>query len=186
MKTNIIIDISHPIPCLLRLWFLSCWPKYYWPKFILDNEVFYKLILSFWVCIVGHPQKPKIRSLHIFDISPEKRWGFKCIFCAKINMKSLCKLIASHWVCVARHAQSTQNWILNRPHQSQCSTQDFSYYCNPNHVSIYIYYQCNWKYWFDVYIYNHMTAFQESVNTISSIFPVLGISLNKSLVYHSI
>ena len=36
-----------------------------------NMEVFYNLILSFWVCVAGHVQISKIRSLHIFAISSE-------------------------------------------------------------------------------------------------------------------
>ena len=37
----------------------------------INMEVFYKLILSFCVCATRHV--PKIRSLHILAISPEKK-----------------------------------------------------------------------------------------------------------------
>ena len=35
----------------------------------INIEVFYKFILSFWVCV---PKVPKIKSSHIFAISPER------------------------------------------------------------------------------------------------------------------
>ena len=94
MKTNIVIDISSPIPYLAKFWFSSYGRKYCQPtklqdslkcdisrkkgmiKFIfsmqINIEVFYKLILSIWVFELGMPKEPKIRSLHIFGISPEK------------------------------------------------------------------------------------------------------------------
>ena len=46
------------------------------------------------------PKVPKVRSLHIFAISPEV---------LQINRKVFYKLIVSPWVCVVRHAQSIQN-----------------------------------------------------------------------------
>ena len=55
---------------------------------------------------------PKIRSLHIFAISPEKHGvesGVKLIFCLQINTNVFYKLLLSLWVCLARHAQTTQN-----------------------------------------------------------------------------
>ena len=48
---------------------------------------------------------PKIRSLHIFAISPEKTAG-KIDFLHGEKHKSL---MVSFWLCTARHAQSTQN-----------------------------------------------------------------------------
>ena len=37
----------------------------------VNMEVFYKLILSFWVCVVTHAQSAKKRSLDISAISPK-------------------------------------------------------------------------------------------------------------------
>ena len=51
---------------------------------------------------------PKIRSLVIFAISPEKS-GMKLIFCLQINTKIFYKLIVPLWLCIARHVQSIQN-----------------------------------------------------------------------------
>ena len=70
METNIVVDISPPIPYLAKFWFSSYGPKcsqpiklqdslvnvevYFWHA---DNiELFYKLILSFWVCLTRHAQ----------------------------------------------------------------------------------------------------------------------------------
>ena len=52
---------------------------------------------------------PKIRSLHVFAISPEKHGRMKLIFCQQINTKVFYKMILSLWVCDASHVQSTQN-----------------------------------------------------------------------------
>ena len=56
------------------------------------------------------PKVPKIRSLHISAISPEKHEGGEVdFFCLQINTTVFHNLIVSLKVCVARHAQSTQN-----------------------------------------------------------------------------
>ena len=56
------------------------------------------------------PKVLKVRRLHIFAISSEKRGGgIKPIFCLQINRNIFYKLKVSLWVCVAKHAQSTQN-----------------------------------------------------------------------------
>ena len=51
----------------------------------INIKVFCKLILSFWVCATRHggvqpgmPKVPKIKTLHIFAIYPEKTWGGGC------------------------------------------------------------------------------------------------------------
>ena len=103
METNIVVDISPTAPYLAKFWFWSygrkcCQPvklqdslkcnisrKKWIMKFIfgmqINTEVVYKLILSFWVCATRHAKVPKIRSLHIFAISPEKRgWGSEVDF----------------------------------------------------------------------------------------------------------
>ena len=51
---------------------------------------------------LGMPKVPKIRSSHIFAISPEKLMFF---FCRQTNIKVLYKLLVSLWVCLTRHAQ---------------------------------------------------------------------------------
>ena len=78
MKTNIVTDISTPIPYLAKFWFSSNEPKYccsiklqyslkcnmsrkkLMMKFIfgmqMNIEVFYKLILSYLVCVTRHAQ----------------------------------------------------------------------------------------------------------------------------------
>ena len=59
----------------------------------------------------GIPKIPKIRSLHIFTISPEKhrRWIF---FCLQTKTKVFYEVVVSFWMCVTRLAQSTQNNTL--------------------------------------------------------------------------
>ena len=48
------------------------------------------------------PKVPKIRSLHIFSVFPEKR-GDEVDFCLLINSKIFYKMIVSLCVCVARY-----------------------------------------------------------------------------------
>ena len=76
METNIVVDISSPIPYLGKFCFSSYGPKYCQPiklqdslkcniskkklmmKYIFGIQInikfFYKLILSFWVCATRH------------------------------------------------------------------------------------------------------------------------------------
>ena len=75
----------------------------------INIEVFYKLVLSFWVCVTSMPKVPKIRSFHIFAISPEKHGLWNWSFCLQINTKMFYKVIVSLWVWIVRHVQSTQN-----------------------------------------------------------------------------
>ena len=78
MKIKIVIDISPLIPYLTKFWVSSCGPKCCQPIKLHDSlkcnisrkkammnfifgmqiniEVFYKLILSFWMCITRHFQ----------------------------------------------------------------------------------------------------------------------------------
>ena len=87
METNIVVDISPPIPYLVKFCFSNYGPKCCQPMKLQDslkcsisrkvnNEVyfwhadkhrspFFKLILKY----------PKIRNLHIFAVSPEKHWA---------------------------------------------------------------------------------------------------------------
>ena len=97
MKTNIVINISSPIPYIAKFWFSSYGPKWSQPiklqyslkcyistkkctmTFIfgmqINIELFTKPILSNRVCVTRMPKVPKIKSLHIFGISPEKHGG---------------------------------------------------------------------------------------------------------------
>ena len=123
METNIVVDISLPIPYLAKFWFSSNWPKCCLPiklqdffkwnnsrkkwmmKFIfgmqIKIEVFYKLMLSLWVCATRHSQSTQNKFTYLCNIS-RKSWGWSWFFCRQINTKVL-------WFCVARHAQSTQH-----------------------------------------------------------------------------
>ena len=139
METNIIVNLPPPIPYLAKFWFSSYGPKCCQPiklqdslkyyisrkkwimKFIFDMhisiEVFYKLIVSFWVCVTRHAQSTQNKNFaYLWNIS-RKVWGMKLIFCLQIKTKVFYKLLVSRWVCVARHAQSTQNNTFTIPLQ---------------------------------------------------------------------
>ena len=131
MKTNIVFDISPPIPYLVKLWFSIYEPKCCQPiklqdslkcnisrkkwmiKFIfglqIHIEVCYKLILSVWVCVIRHAQSTQNEKFAYLCNISRKAWEMKLIFGLQINMKNFYKVIISVWVCVARHALSTQN-----------------------------------------------------------------------------
>ena len=82
MKTNIVVDISPPIPYLAKFWFSSYGPKCYQP-IKLQNSL---------KCNISR-----------------KKWMVKFVFGMQINIKVFNKLILSFWVCALRHAQSTQS-----------------------------------------------------------------------------
>ena len=75
----------------------------------INIAVFYKLVLSFWVCVTRHTQSTQNKKFAYLCNISRKGWEMKLIFCMQINTKVFNKLILSLWVCVARHAQSTQN-----------------------------------------------------------------------------
>ena len=75
----------------------------------INVEVFYKLIVSFWVCMDSHAQSTQNKKFAKLCNISRKTWSMKLIFCFLINTKVFYKLLVSLWVCIARHAQSTQN-----------------------------------------------------------------------------
>ena len=75
----------------------------------INSKVFYKLILSFWVCIARLAQSIQNRKfVYLCNISSKTR-ALKLFFCLQINTKVFHKLIVLPWVCKTRYAQSTQN-----------------------------------------------------------------------------
>ena len=82
METNIVVDISPPIPYLAKFWFSSYGPKRCKPI--------------------------KLQGSLKCNIS-RKKWMIKFIFGKQINIKVFYKVILIFWVWEARHAQSTQN-----------------------------------------------------------------------------
>ena len=131
METNIVVDISPPVLYLAKFWFSSYGAKCCQPIKLQDSlkcnisrkkwmmkcifgmqiniEVFYKLILSFWVCATRHAQSTQNKKFAYLCNISRKAWGLKLVFCLQINTKVFYKFIVSLWVCVAKHAQSTQN-----------------------------------------------------------------------------
>ena len=134
METNIVADISAPIPYLAKFWFSSYWPKYCHPVKLQDSlkcnisrkkwtmrfvsgmqikiEVFYKSMLSFWVWVTRNAQNTQNKKFAYLCNISRKTWEVKLISCLQINTKISYQLIASLWVSVARHAQSTQKISL--------------------------------------------------------------------------
>ena len=128
MKTNIFIDIS--LPYMAKFWVSSngsksCQPinlqdfliciilrKKWIMKFVfcmqINIEIFYKVLLPFWVSVTRHAQSTQSKFPYIYNISI-KAWGMKLIFCLQINIKVLNKMIVSLMMYVGRHAQTTQN-----------------------------------------------------------------------------
>ena len=121
MKTKIVIDNSPPY--LAKFWVSSYGPKCCQPINLQDSlncnilekkwmmqinvEVFYKLILSFWVNVTRHAQSTQNKFAYLCHISI-RAWA-KLIFCLQINIKVFYKMITSLRACLTRHVQSTQN-----------------------------------------------------------------------------
>ena len=128
MKTNIVIDISPPIPYPTKLWVSVYGPKCCQPiilqdslkcnisrkkwmmNFIFDMQinikVFYQLTLSFRVCVTRSSQSPQNKFAYL-AIAPEKHGRWSWFFSADKH-KTFLKLIVSFWMCIVTHAQSTQ------------------------------------------------------------------------------
>ena len=127
---NIVIDISSPVPYVAEFWFSSYGPKYCrpiklqdsWKSSILRNkwmmncifdlqiniEVFYKLVLSFWVCVGKQAQSTQNNLAYLRNISKKRvEWSW---YFDRWKAKVFYKLIVSH----GRHAQSTQNDKFSR------------------------------------------------------------------------
>ena len=118
MKTNIVIDISPSY--LAKFWVSSYGPKWCQPinlqdflwkkwmmKFIfcmqINIEVFYKLIISFWVSVTRHAQSTQNKFAYFFNISI-KAWGMNSIFCLQINI-----MIVSLCVCIDKRQKFLQS-----------------------------------------------------------------------------
>ena len=128
MKTNIVIDISPQY--LAKFWVLGYGPKCCKPinlqdslncnillkkwmmKFVfclqINIEVFYKVILLFWVSVTpGMPKVPKISFISLQYLHKSMR--DEVDFLPADKHKSFYKMIVSLMVCIARHFQSIQN-----------------------------------------------------------------------------
>ena len=120
MKSKSVIYISPPMN-LAKFWFSSYGPKCCWPiKFQvslqsnisrkkwmmkcifgmqLNIEVFYKFILSFWVCVARHAQSFQNKKFAYLCNISRKTWGMKLIFCLQINKSFLQVVSITMGVC---------------------------------------------------------------------------------------
>ena len=73
----------------------------------INIEVFYKLILSFWLCITKHVQSTQNKFAYTFNIS-RLRWCIKLIFFAHKQTQAFYISWKYHLGCLARYAQSIQ------------------------------------------------------------------------------
>ena len=71
------------------------------------DKVFYKLILSFWVCETRHAQSTQNKKLAYLRKYLQKSKGCEVDLWLQMNTEVFYKLIVSLWVCLARYAQST-------------------------------------------------------------------------------
>ena len=81
-----------------------------WSLFMSCRQILWSSLswyYHFGSALPGMLKVPKIRSLHIFAISPEKHGGLSWFFCLLMSTKVFNKLVVSLWVCVASYAQST-------------------------------------------------------------------------------
>ena len=123
METSIVTDISPPITYLVKI---RCWPiklqdslkcnisrKKLIMKFIFGMQknikIFYRLILSFWVCLTRHAQSIQNKKFAYISNISRKTGRMKLIFCLQINIKDFFKLILSFEVSVDRHNRITWN-----------------------------------------------------------------------------
>ena len=141
MKTNIVIDISLPIPYLVKFWVSSYGPKCCQPIKLQDSlkcnvsrkkwmmkcifrmkiniKVFYKLILLFWVCATRDTQNIQNKFAYLSNI-PRKAWEMKLFLCLQINTSFLqvdnITLGLFSWACRKNPKQQVYNMfaILQR------------------------------------------------------------------------
>ena len=121
MKTSIVIDIS-PL-YLAKFWVSDYGPKCCQPINLLDSlncnilrkktiikfvvwmqiniEVFYKMILSFWVIVTRHAKSTLNNFISLQYL--HKSMGDEVDFCLQINIKLFYKMTVSLMVYVVRH-----------------------------------------------------------------------------------
>ena len=71
----------------------------------INTKLFYKLIVSFWVCVARQSENTQNNKFACLWNLSRKVWGMKLIFCLQINTKVFYKLIVSLWVCIFRHTK---------------------------------------------------------------------------------
>ena len=70
----------------------------------INTEVFYKLVLSFWVSVTRYAQSTPNKFAFLYNIS-KKAWGWSSFSACRWTEN----MIVSLWVFTGRHAQSIQN-----------------------------------------------------------------------------
>ena len=123
------IDISPQISYLEKLWFSSFWPKSCQPIKLqnplnvisqrsdwcnLNIEVFYKLVLSFWVNIAKHARSIKNKKFVCLCNLYQKTWGLKLIFLPADKHKSFLQV---HSITVGIRSQAYAKY----PKQQVCN-----------------------------------------------------------------
>ena len=83
----------------------------------INIEVFYKLILLFWLCVTRHPWITQNKKFAYLRNISRKAWVMKLIFCLQLNTKVFCEIIVSLWV-----------WVAGLPKVSR--TISLQYFCN--------------------------------------------------------
>ena len=119
METNIAVDISPPVLCLEIFWFLGWKPKYCQPiklqdslkcnnsgkkgmiKFIfgmmINVELFYKLILSFYVWATRHAQSTQNKKFAYLCNISRKAWGWNWFFLPANKHESFLHYLGLAW-----------------------------------------------------------------------------------------
>ena len=70
----------------------------------INMKVFYKLIISFWVCLARLVQSIQNKKFAYLCNISKTMWWMKLNFCLQMNIKVLYKVTVWLWMCVARHA----------------------------------------------------------------------------------
>ena len=73
-----------------------------------STKDFFKLVLSFSVCVAKHAQTIQ-NNKFVISLQYLKKWVIKLIFCMQISMKVSYKLILWFLMEMAKHSQSSQN-----------------------------------------------------------------------------
>ena len=105
----------------------------------INLEVFYKLILSFQVCIARHAQSTQNNIAYLCIIS-RKIWVMQLIFCLQINIKDFFKLILPKitsllflWNIIRNKSVRKSIFYMQI---STCVTTAFLFYCDAKYSDI--------------------------------------------------
>ena len=75
----------------------------------INTKIFYKLIVSLWMCMAMHPQNTQNNNFIISLKYLKENLKDGVDFSLQIIVKRFFKVILSFLMCVARHAQFTKN-----------------------------------------------------------------------------